>query len=72
MSTPLAHTDDFRSPAVTQLREDLALALRAAAHQFDPKDMVIIVAYCQIDSKKAAKHKPKVVLVDKKNKPIKK
>jgi ribulose-5-phosphate 4-epimerase/fuculose-1-phosphate aldolase len=32
MSTPLAHTDDFRSPAVTQLREDLALALRAAAH----------------------------------------
>lgn len=44
----------------------------AAAHQFDPKDMVIIVAYCQIDSKKAAKHKPKVVLVDKKNKPVKK
>jgi ribulose-5-phosphate 4-epimerase/fuculose-1-phosphate aldolase len=32
MSTLLAHTDDFRSPAVTQLREDLALALRAAAH----------------------------------------
>ena len=32
MSTPLAHADDFRSPAVTQLREDLALALRAAAH----------------------------------------
>lgn len=32
MSTPLAHTDDFLSPAVTQLREDLALALRAAAH----------------------------------------
>lgn len=32
MSTPLTHTDDFRSPAVTQLREDLALALRAAAH----------------------------------------
>ena len=26
MSTPLAHTDDFLSPAVTQLREDLALA----------------------------------------------
>ena len=32
MSTPLAHADDFRSPRVTQLREDLALALRAAAH----------------------------------------
>ncbi|MFM7705875.1 MAG: aldolase [Rubrivivax sp.] len=32
MSAPLAHADDFRSPAVTQLREDLALALRAAAH----------------------------------------
>jgi ribulose-5-phosphate 4-epimerase/fuculose-1-phosphate aldolase len=32
MSTPLAHQDDFRSPAVTQLREDLALARRAAAH----------------------------------------
>ena len=25
----------------------------AAAHQFDPKDMVIIVSYCQLDSKKA-------------------
>ena len=32
MSTPLAHQDDYRSPIVTQLREDLALALRAAAH----------------------------------------
>jgi ribulose-5-phosphate 4-epimerase/fuculose-1-phosphate aldolase len=32
MSTPLAHQDDFRSPTVAQLREDLALALRAAAH----------------------------------------
>lgn len=32
MSIPLAHADDFRSPAVAQLREDLALALRAAAH----------------------------------------
>lgn len=32
MSAPLAHQEDFHSPAVARLREDLALALRAAAH----------------------------------------
>jgi aspartate 1-decarboxylase len=44
----------------------------AAAHLFKPKHMVIIVAYCYMDEKSAKKHKPKVVLVDKNNKPVKK
>ena len=44
----------------------------AAAHLCKKGHMVIIVSYCQLDSKQAPKHKPKVVLVDKKNKSIKK
>jgi len=32
MSPSSTHTTDYRSPTVRQLREDLALALRAAAH----------------------------------------
>ena len=34
-------------------------------------DKVIIVTYCSVDDKKAARHKPKVVLVDGKNKALK-
>lgn len=44
----------------------------AAAHLAKKGDLVIIVAYCQLDAKKVKSHKPKVVLVDKKNKPVKK
>lgn len=39
----------------------------AAAHQFSPNDMVIIVAYQQMTEADAKNHKPKVVLVDKNN-----
>jgi aspartate 1-decarboxylase len=43
----------------------------AAAHLFSPGDKVIIVAYCQMAEEKAKGWKPKVVLVDDKNKPKK-
>lgn len=39
----------------------------AAARLVHVGDPIIIMAYCQIDSKKASTHKPKVVFVDKKN-----
>ena len=39
----------------------------AAARQVQVGDHVIIMAYCQMDAKEAADHKPKVVFVDKEN-----
>ena len=36
----------------------------AAAHLVKPGDLLIICAYAQMDAVEAAKHKPKVVLVD--------
>ena len=39
----------------------------AAARQVQVGDHVIIMAYCQMDAKEAADHKPKVVLVDEEN-----
>lgn len=39
----------------------------AAARCASPGDIVIIMAYAQMDEKEAAAHKPKVVLVDEKN-----
>lgn len=39
----------------------------AAARQVQVGDHVIIMAYCQIDAKEAADHKPKVVFVDEEN-----
>lgn len=39
----------------------------AAARQVQVGDHVIIMAYCQMDAKEAADHKPKVVFVDEKN-----
>lgn len=39
----------------------------AAARRVQLGDKVIIIAYCQIDAKKAAKHKPDVVLLDENN-----
>ena len=43
----------------------------AAARHFEEGDQVIIMAYCQIDAEKAKKHRPTVVLVDKKNEVLK-
>lgn len=39
----------------------------AAARQVQVGDHVIIMAYCQMDTKEAADHKPKVVFVDEEN-----
>lgn len=39
----------------------------AAAHLIKKGDLLIICAYAQMTDKEAKKHKPKVVLVDKKN-----
>ena len=39
----------------------------AAARQVQVGDLVIIMAYCQMDAKEAADHKPKVVFVDEEN-----
>ena len=39
----------------------------AAARQVQIGDHVIIMAYCQMDAKEAADHKPKVVFVDEEN-----
>ena len=39
----------------------------AAARQVQGGDHVIIMAYCQMDAKEAADHKPKVVFVDEEN-----
>lgn len=39
----------------------------AAARQVQVGDHVIIMAYCQMDAKEAADHKPKVVFVDEDN-----
>lgn len=39
----------------------------AAARQVQVGDHVIIMAYCQMDDKEAADHKPKVVFVDEEN-----
>ena len=39
----------------------------AAARQVQTGDHVIIMAYCQMDAKETADHKPKVVFVDEEN-----
>ena len=39
----------------------------AAARQVQVGDHVIIMAYCKMDAKEAADHKPKVVFVDEEN-----
>ena len=39
----------------------------AAARQVQVGDHVIIMAYCQMDAKEAADHKPKAVFVDEEN-----
>ncbi|MDG1286406.1 MAG: aspartate 1-decarboxylase [Rickettsiales bacterium] len=43
----------------------------AAAHLVEIGDLLIIIAYAQMSEADAAKHNPTVVLVDKKNKPVK-
>ena len=40
----------------------------AAAHLVNPKDMVIIVSYCDIEHEDLKKHKPSVVHVNSQNK----
>jgi aspartate 1-decarboxylase len=39
----------------------------AAARLVQPGDLVIITTFCWLDEKDAARHKPKVVLVDQQN-----
>jgi aspartate 1-decarboxylase len=39
----------------------------AAAHKASPGDLVIICAYGQLDAAEAAKHKPRLVYVDRQN-----
>lgn len=43
----------------------------AAAHLCKSGDLVIIVTYCSLDENEVKEFKPKVVLVDSKNKPVK-
>ena len=40
----------------------------AAARHNQPGDLVILVAYCSVDSQEAKTHQPKLVFVDKDNK----
>ena len=40
----------------------------AAARLAQPGDKVIIIAYCWLDAKEAASHKPAIVVVDEENK----
>ena len=41
----------------------------AAAHLMSPKDLIIIVAYAQMDYKEAITFNPKIILVDENNVP---
>ena len=42
----------------------------AAAHHVNINDLIIIVAYCQLESSKVSYHKPQIVHVDSSNKII--
>ncbi len=42
----------------------------AAAHHVNINDLIIIVAYCQLESSKVSYHKPQIVHVDSNNKII--
>ena len=42
----------------------------AAAHLVNPGDLVIILAYSEVDESKIGDHSPKVVHVDERNRPI--
>ena len=42
----------------------------AAARKGQPGDLIIIIAYGQIEKKQAVAHKPAIVIVDEDNKPI--
>lgn len=44
----------------------------AAARHVQPGDIVIIVSYCSMSAAEAKQHKPTVVMVDKKNRALKK
>ena len=39
----------------------------AAARLVAPGDRIIVIAYCQVDSKEAKEHRPRVVLMDENN-----
>jgi len=41
----------------------------AAARLGAPGDPVIVIAYCDLDDAEARRHKPRIVLVDSKNRP---
>ena len=43
----------------------------AAARLGEVGDILIIISYCEMEKKEASRYKPKIVLVDKKNRPIK-
>ena len=42
----------------------------AAAHLVDPGDLVIIASFCDLEGHEAQQHKPKLVFVDKNNRPM--
>ena len=55
--------------AIPEERGSGTISIRgSAAHKASVGDLVIICAYCSIDSLQVSKHKPSVVLVDEKNK----
>ena len=50
----------------------IALLNGPAARCAIPGDEVVILTYCSVDEKEARAHQPTIVLVDKKNRPLKK
>lgn len=50
-----------------------AICMNGAAARWAHKgDRVIVISYCLVSDEEAKRHKPKVVLVDDKNRPVKK
>ena len=47
------------------------MVMGAAAHLVNTGDMVIIMAFADIAEEQIGQHKPKVIVVDKNNKPVK-
>ncbi|MBS3938415.1 MAG: aspartate 1-decarboxylase [Peptococcaceae bacterium] len=61
----------FETYAITGERGSGTICLNgAAARLVQPKDLVIIITYSQMDNVAARAYVPKVVLVDRKNRPI--
>ena len=61
-----ARVDTYVVPAAAGSGE--VTVLGAAAHQFSPGNIVIIMNFAQYSPEEMAEHKPKVVIPDEKNK----